>query len=86
MTILHSWRKTAHLSRFLRCCYPLALLALLIFMVPTETLYAFGPGGGGGGRQSLLLEAEAVVVVVDMEGGVPDPLVVAAVDLASIST
>jgi hypothetical protein len=34
-------------------------------------------------------EAEAevvVVVVVDMEGGVPDPLVVAAVDLASIST
>jgi hypothetical protein len=31
-------------------------------------------------------EEEEAVVVVDMEGGVPDPLVVAAVDLASIST
>ena len=49
MTILRSWCKTAHLSRFLRYCYPLALLALLIFMVPPELIYASGGGGGGGG-------------------------------------
>jgi hypothetical protein len=49
------------------------------------------PEAAAADRQSLLLEAVAeevvvVVVVVDMEGGVPDPLVVVAVDLASIST
>ncbi len=46
MTILRSWRKTVRSSRLTHYCYPLALLALLIFMVPTETLYASGHGGG----------------------------------------
>ncbi len=52
MTILRSWRKTVRLSRLTHYCYPLALLALLIFMVPPETLYASGHGGGGTPRPS----------------------------------